>query len=31
MMTFVMTVLDTKVHKTDPMLGPACWRCLTYR
>ena len=31
MMTFVMNVLDPKVHKTDPMLGPACWRCLTYR
>ena len=22
-----MNVLDPKVHKTDPMLGPACWRC----
>lgn len=31
MVTFVMNVLDPKVHKTDPMLGPACWRCLTYR
>ena len=26
-----MNDLDPKVHKTDPMLGPACWRCLTYR